>query len=519
MPPVRDDSAGVCVLCRLRAEKCCSRCHGIWYCGATCQRIHWPTHKATCRKAPRPPKPWRAWCLTPNGPPGDGPCIGCGTPSTASTGRCKCGGAFCGTECMAAAASQHLAFCPTCNEEMVVCLVGAQAAAARAKAFVSFFQCMMERATTPFAAVVEGIRGSEFSVQFVTPEQECDLDPSVESVLAWSPRSDGESPDDGTEDYILIYTKQLSPAADMLLHSGWDHTFAYLAVLCLYLMPVPPCTIERASGEALAALLVVYRSLLQVPTEERCVCVSIRNDAEAPEKSSDTSPASSSSSSSSPSCCRPSYAPTYGRSFVVAGTGTPPSSASSTSASVSMTAELRRQLEMKTSAVFFVFLVDPRDHPDVEGPDTRDCSGVTAVMDAVWPRFTARRSNDATHAFLLIVTEQGTGFVAQSYSGHYTLRQWVQFDTPLAIPQALPPPSDPTYHRRVTPSSPYRKASLRADDLRSLATAVDSLAMADARDRARTYSDLTAVQWRSDELPEYFSIRIVRFDPRFVPYS
>ena len=31
--------------------KRCAACQRVYYCGAACQRAHWPTHKAFCRLA------------------------------------------------------------------------------------------------------------------------------------------------------------------------------------------------------------------------------------------------------------------------------------------------------------------------------------------------------------------------------------------------------------------------------------------------------------------------------------
>ena len=39
--------------------KKCARCQDVYYCGVTCQMIHWPTHKETC--APKAKAGRKAW--------------------------------------------------------------------------------------------------------------------------------------------------------------------------------------------------------------------------------------------------------------------------------------------------------------------------------------------------------------------------------------------------------------------------------------------------------------------------
>jgi hypothetical protein len=39
-----------CIRCTSPSAKQCSRCHKVYYCGATCQSADWPVHKKTCKK-------------------------------------------------------------------------------------------------------------------------------------------------------------------------------------------------------------------------------------------------------------------------------------------------------------------------------------------------------------------------------------------------------------------------------------------------------------------------------------
>jgi hypothetical protein len=43
------DFPRVCARCGVVALSLCSRCRGVFFCGRTCQRSHWPLHRAVCR--------------------------------------------------------------------------------------------------------------------------------------------------------------------------------------------------------------------------------------------------------------------------------------------------------------------------------------------------------------------------------------------------------------------------------------------------------------------------------------
>lgn len=47
-----------CAVCRKRdgSLQRCGKCHSIYYCSATCQKAHWPEHKAICRQHVMPEK-------------------------------------------------------------------------------------------------------------------------------------------------------------------------------------------------------------------------------------------------------------------------------------------------------------------------------------------------------------------------------------------------------------------------------------------------------------------------------
>jgi MYND finger len=38
-----------CAICKKQTKTRCSRCSAVYYCSATCQRTHWPTHRTVCK--------------------------------------------------------------------------------------------------------------------------------------------------------------------------------------------------------------------------------------------------------------------------------------------------------------------------------------------------------------------------------------------------------------------------------------------------------------------------------------
>ena len=55
---IRREKQGKCAQCGSTGagsgELCrCSRCRQVFYCGRRCQKLHWASHKATCRKKPQ----------------------------------------------------------------------------------------------------------------------------------------------------------------------------------------------------------------------------------------------------------------------------------------------------------------------------------------------------------------------------------------------------------------------------------------------------------------------------------
>jgi MYND finger len=43
-----------CIQCGTPTDSCCSNCESAFYCSASCQRAHWPTHKQQCHKPEEP---------------------------------------------------------------------------------------------------------------------------------------------------------------------------------------------------------------------------------------------------------------------------------------------------------------------------------------------------------------------------------------------------------------------------------------------------------------------------------
>lgn len=134
-----------------------------------------------------------------------------------------------------------------------------------------------------------------------------------------------------------------------------------------------------------------------------------------------------------------------------------------------------------------------------------ECSLALEDVQSAW-NMTSSAEYSLSHA-LLIIHAGNRSVVIQSYYGHYTQQQWLNFEQPLTISSSMAPPAADTFRMAVDPVPKFRGilTDIQLDDLFST---LDSLT--EKSEVAQAYRDVAGVI--PNHKPKPFRIKWTRVD-------
>lgn len=148
--------------------------------------------------------------------------------------------------------------------------------------------------------------------------------------------------------------------------------------------------------------------------------------------------------------------------------------------------------------IYYVFIIP-------YGKITTDVP-VTSDSRVMWDHCTSTLP-DSNHV-LMIMCQGSESMIVQSYFGHYSSKEWLDFKEPLQYISPLPGPKLKGWTRKLAPTPKYR-GTLDQSTLSRLCVDIDILTT--PGNHIQRYSDITGIIHDTDSIDKKYHIRFYRY--------